>query len=315
MSTLFHEMCRTCATQSNNLINIFDEREHGKTLAEKIFFCTQMLMKEQIDRPSRICDRCVIKLEGAYNFYNLVKNSENTFQRLYHSKRLPSDSDENEERADVPIEKIEIDQDDNFVDQSTTECDPDGNDIVIEKDKRNPVKVNAKVKKIQAPTQSKNSLCRKNIKANQNQIFECYKCKEKLSSFWKTHIHLKKHDAEEKFKCVVCGMRFVQWDEFNQHMCQGTDIKCAYCDEIFVATNSLLNHLDRAHDEKTLFKCEKCGRFFSMLLLKEIHMVQQHLNENTEDIKPFVCKTCKKGFGSKISLKSHEEIHSDEKRE
>lgn len=172
----------------------------------------------------------------------------------------------------------------------------------------------ARADKTRRKTQYKNTLVKKSIKETKIQQFECYKCKQSLSSLWKISVHLKQHDAEEKFKCIVCGMRFIQWKMFNQHLCQGISIKCSYCDELFTTTTSLLNHLDQSHEEKTLFKCDKCGRFFSMLILKQIHMLQQHLDEQTADNKPFVCKICKKGFGTKVSLRNHEEIHSDEKR-
>lgn len=318
MSFELNETCRTCATKSNNLINIFEERDYGGTLVDKIFVCTQMLIKEQFDRPSGICNSCKTRLEDAYDFYILVKNSEKTFKVLNYNDTLQSICVKTEEPIEALEVKFEINQVDvNFMEQTTTASVLSQSiDLKSEnqKDEFDITRVEAKADKKRQKSQDKNTLVKKSIKENQIQHYECYKCKQSLSSLWKTSVHLKQHDAEEKFKCFVCGMRFIQWEMFNQHLCQGTSIKCSYCDEIFTTTISLLNHLDQSHDEKTLFKCEKCGRFFSMLILKQIHMLQQHLDEHTVDNKPFVCKICKKGFGTKGSLRSHEEIHSDEKR-
>lgn len=307
MSLNFNEMCRTCANKSNSLINIFEEKEHEETLAYKIFICTQIIIKNQTDRPSRICANCIQALQSAYDFHNLVESSEKTFEQLQHVSTLALTNEENTETLE-DFMKIEIDQDDSFVeDKITTTVTFDYSDLNLSKIDASTIIKREKMK-------NKKILRRKANKEKKTQFFECYKCKQQLSSFWKTQVHLKQHDAEEKFKCIVCGIRFIQSENFDRHLCQGTDIKCAYCDEKFAATITLLNHLDQSHEAKTLMKCEKCGRFFSMPLLKQIHMLQHHSGESTEDNKPFVCTTCNKGFATKISLRNHEEIHSDEKR-
>lgn len=300
-----NELCRTCITKSCDLQNLFEIGEHGESLADKIFACTQILIRKQIDRPSKICNNCSIQLNLAYDFQNLVKNSEKSFQKLLCSAVEINDGNTN--LLDVFEMKLEIDQERTFVDETKPAPIPfefwDINPVNIDEHK---IKKRKRVKK-------KEILIKKRISDKRSKWFECYKCKQQLSSFWKTSVHLKQHDAEEKFKCIVCGIRFILWEDFSRHLCQGSHIKCAYCDETFVATIALLNHLDISHDEKTLFKCEKCAQFLSMSLLKQFHMTQ-HLIERTDDKKPYMCNVCNKGFGTKISLRNHEEIHSDEKR-
>lgn len=308
-------LCRTCTTKSRDLQNLFQIVEHGETLADKIFTCTRLLIQEQIDRPSNICNKCFSLLKSAFEFHNLVKNCESTFQKLINPVENVDVNETKTHILDILEFKTEKDQERAFMDQTISESNPYEyrdykqeifDEHQIEQKTFLNLKKTERLRKKDITIKKRNS--EKNFKC-----FECYKCKKPLTSLWKTSVHLKQHDAEEKFKCNVCGVRFILWEDFSRHLCQGTNINCAYCDKTFVATIALLNHLDISHNEKTLFKCEKCAQFFSMALLKQYHM-SQHLIERTEESKPFVCKICNKGFGTKISLRNHEEIHSDEKR-
>lgn len=309
------EMCRICMKISQSLECLFDNSENGKTLADKLLFCTRISIEERMDRPTKICNRCTVELERAYEFHNLVRNSEAAYQELMLSTTNRIEIDE----ENVNLFKIfEVKLEENRCNRlrkplSPSEvCDIDpimGNkqapisNITEQKDKKayNSTSRNQLQKPIETTKHSKN------VKPKE---FQCYKCKEQFTSFSKTSFHLKQHDAEEKFKCIVCGSRFILWEEYSRHLCQGSSIQCSYCNETFFATAPLIDHLEHWHDVKTLFKCEKCGHFFSMLLLKQYHMVQ-HSNEGS---KPFVCKVCGKGFGSRSSLRNHEDIHSDDRR-
>lgn len=305
-----NELCRICTTNGHNMRDLFEAKDHGKTIADRIFSCTQILIQEKTDRPSRICGECTDQLETAYKFYNLVRKSEETYQNLLFSNCREI------EKIVNPVEvlevKIEIDDDKSFADQikpNTSQFEFEA----VEKESQRTSRGNTTASKMTKNPKHKNSSTQKRLKAATR--FECYKCRAQMTSFWKTSVHLKQHDAEEKFKCIVCGIKYILWDDFSQHLCQGFAIQCSYCDESFVSTIALLNHLDISHDEKTLYKCEKCAQFFSMALLRQYHMAHaHHLNEKSDESKPFVCKTCKKGFRSKVSLRNHEEIHSDQKQ-
>lgn len=307
------KMCRICTSTFEESRNLFEYSDNGQTLADKIFICTQVFIQDQADRPIRICENCCIKLERACEFQNLVRNSEQLFQSILfsisHTKHNTTLDEievklEEEQEADKKlVEEIicnEVSRIGSVI-ENERPARRFGTHHVTESDKK--VKSNERTKRKSAGT-----------KDSTDQVFECYKCRERFTSFWKTSSHLKRHDAEEKYKCIVCGVRFILIDEFGRHLCQGCSIQCAYCSESFLATTSLLDHLEHSHAEKTLFKCEKCGHFFSMLLLKQYHMALQHSNEESDESKLFVCKICKKRFGTKMSLRNHEEIHSDDKR-
>lgn len=314
------ELCRICVAKSINMRNLFEKTEDGDTLAIKIFVCTQVCISHQFDRPSSICNGCAKQLENSYRFHKLVENSEKNFlEMLSPAVHLMKIDEVKSNPLEIVELKMELDQGSTFSEQtdagsylsnlsiSRPEINEDPPPEEKSRIKSNPAK--EKAKQI-ANKRAKEYKRNKEFKAKN---YECYKCKERFPSLWKTSVHMKQHDAEEKFKCIVCSSRFVLWDEFSRHLCQGSSIQCAYCSETFFATVALLDHLERSHDEKTLFKCERCARFYSMALLKQYHMMQ-HVDVETEDTKPFACKTCKKRFATKMSLRNHEEIHSDKKR-
>lgn len=320
----FDELCRTCTKKSYNMQNLFDDISNGETLAQRIYLCSQIHITQQIDRPSKICNQCVYQLEQAYEFYESVKNSEQRFQKML---LMPTENPQIYKKGTpIPAEmvevKMELQHSDNIIEHDST-ITPIANivDVIVdvkeEQNEYDSLELEPIVKKQrkQTTTTKKRAaiLVEKRSRGKHpNRTFECYRCKEQFPSSWKTSVHLRQHYAAEKFKCNICGVRFIVWDDYNRHLCQGTSIACSYCNETFYATNALLNHLDHSHDEKTLFKCQKCAQFYSMELLKQIHM-QQHIEIESEDSKPYGCSVCKKRFSTRLSLRNHKEIHSEEK--
>lgn len=329
----FDELCRTCTKKSYDMQNLFDASQDGVTLAEKIHLCSQIQIAKQIDRPSKICCECAYKLEQAYAFYESVRNSEQIFRKmtLIPVKNLDNCTKERPIPAEMVEVKMELQHIDNIIENdSTTSLIADIGDVIIDVDVKEeeeeqteydsleiepPIKKQRKQTAITTPTKSKRtttSVEKRGKEKHASRSFECYRCKEKFFSAWKTSVHLRQHYAAEKFKCNVCGARFIVWDDYNRHLCQGTSIACSYCNETFDTTVALLSHLDNSHDEKTLFKCQNCAQFYSMELLKQIHM-QQHIEVESEDSKPYGCNVCKKRFSTRLSLRNHKEIHTEEK--
>lgn len=313
----FDELCRICTRPSRNLKSLFANSElHGMTLVDKIRSCTQILIREQMDRPSKICNSCAIELDRTYEFHILVRSSETNFQKLVLSQQMTHIT-ENIHSVEMVEVKLEEDNSSALTEQISL-CEVRAIEPLNLKNEdlenniatSNIIKNCGKGKNIEKIKKQQNQQpkCSKDVKPK---VYECYKCKVQFPSFWKTSICLKQHDAEEKYKCTVCGSRFILCEEFNRHLCQGSSIQCSYCSETFFATAPLLEHLEHSHDEKTLFKCEKCGVFYSMLLLKQYHMAK---HANDAGCRPFVCEICKKGFATRVSLRCHESIHSDEKR-
>lgn len=138
--------------------------------------------------------------------------------------------------------------------------------------------------------------------------FRCNLCKLELE----TEEALNNHQIEHKNyrKCEICKINANP----ETHLCSTENsILCEYCDESFTVTTKLLKHLEEAHEQKKLHRCEKCPKFFSMIRLRELHM-EQHMNEPCQA--QFICKICSKNFANKNGLYIHTKYsHMNDKRE
>lgn len=137
--------------------------------------------------------------------------------------------------------------------------------------------------------------------------FQCYICKATFRTQREVKLHLRQHVAARDKKCEICDEMLTS-NELNQHICDmGSSIDCEYCSSSFNATAKLLQHLENEHDDKTLYRCKKCHRFFATERLRDLHE-ERHKDQP----KPFICDVCSKGFADKKLLRKHLEIHSTE---
>lgn len=137
--------------------------------------------------------------------------------------------------------------------------------------------------------------------------FECYLCKIKVGNYHAIRRHMTQQHERDK-KCDVCKMPLTS-NELKMHLC-GTEktIDCDYCKQQFSATVDILKHLDDAHAQKRLYRCENCPTFFPMPILKEYHAAQHVVVP-----KLFICEICSKRFATNNSLRLHMDTHNAEK--
>lgn len=117
--------------------------------------------------------------------------------------------------------------------------------------------------------------------------------KPKLNQVVSTHVQVKNK------QCSVCESRLTII-ELGNHLCNSDEkeIVCEYCSVSFSTTITLLEHIN-IHDQK-LYKCEKCPKFFPMIRLKELHMLNHKFEPKT-----FICKICSQSFVNESRLKAH----------
>lgn len=154
---------------------------------------------------------------------------------------------------------------------------------------------------------------KKKVKSNKGEddtfSYECYKCHQSLKSSAALRKHMKQHNDGTPHECKVCGM-FLSTVQFDQHLCRGSEIQCEYCLEKFVATNSILFHLDECHkNQQNLRKCTGCSKLYPMKALLEWHLVQHNDME-----KPWTCHICQRGFRAKYLLQKHRYTHNSARR-
>lgn len=160
--------------------------------------------------------------------------------------------------------------------------------------------------------------------------------------------HVKNHDENEIFQtCKICSEVQPSERHLKMHLRSvHRRYECEYCDVVYVALNSLNNHIRKKHSDKPqppihpLAKlpseriCEYCGRQFGskQVLNKHkrfVHLqqrpygctecsktykakdkLQSHMNSAHLNVRPHVCETCARGFFDKKTLKQHMRTHN-----
>lgn len=139
--------------------------------------------------------------------------------------------------------------------------------------------------------------------------FECYICKIRMTRIADVKNHIKQHGYYNK-RCEVCYKQFISSEEQRLHMCGTIEvsgpIKCEYCSGSFQAISQLLAHLDCEHDNRTMYRCQKCPKFFGMKQLVDLH------EKYHPEVKPFACEQCCWRFGNQEKLNRHLLTHSNE---
>lgn len=133
--------------------------------------------------------------------------------------------------------------------------------------------------------------------------FECHICKDKIDNITDLEKHMETHARNNQ--CKICKAHLTL-DELNAHLCgKEKNISCEYCDEKFLSTIKLLDHLKTEHEKKKLYRCHKCTSFFPMILLRHYHMAQ-HENDLP---KKYLCNICGKRFAKYAVLNYHRRSH------
>lgn len=112
--------------------------------------------------------------------------------------------------------------------------------------------------------------------------FICETCNTNFKKVLDYIVHLRLHNSEEEFSCVLC--------EFKTN-----------------SINDITNHVNSIHGQNYKYKCKECGKGFHML-----SWFREHKNYHTGD-KPFECDLCLKRFVYSRYLTAHKNnIHNED---
>lgn len=179
------------------------------------------------------------------------------------------------------------------------------------------------------------------------QAFRCEVCDATVYSAYKYSIHLYQHDKQAGYKCPLCdfkrnkksavmvhikrvhlgrftykckhcgkGFDYIQWykEHENSHVTSQT-VSCVVCKKEYAYTKYLLYHQLNSHrvltvDPKMENRCKICGKSFDRNRLLVIHM---RIHQNSKVKPSHLCEHCGMSFKTAASLKSHSDVHSEEK--
>ncbi|XP_050344426.1 zinc finger protein 626-like isoform X2 [Nymphalis io] len=159
-------------------------------------------------------------------------------------------------------------------------------------------------------SQDKLSVHKKNVHFR-NPV-KCVHCLRLFVSDYYLNRHMKrKHDADKKFICAICGRGFAFKGELsshnknvhNKHLKPKKQYKCKFCNKLYKCAKSVIVHERSAHTGQRPAVCSVCGSsFYHDDYLKE-HM-RLHTGET-----PFKCPICDRGYAQRCNMKSHLRIH------
>lgn len=108
--------------------------------------------------------------------------------------------------------------------------------------------------------------------------------------------------------CELCHT-YLTITELNVHLCgKETSVKCEYCDKTFIGANKLFEHVTSIHDNRKLYRCDECGKFLPMQILRDYHMMQHSIGVS------FKCSMCPKTFTKRRHHADHERYHKQKER-
>ena len=97
---------------------------------------------------------------------------------------------------------------------------------------------------------------------------KCNQC-DKVFAWASTLVsHLKSHSGEKRFKCGICGRKFLHLNSLRSHTVNRHTVNgkftCVVCKECFNEATDLIFHM-KTHNEQESVKCTRCYSFFTSL--------------------------------------------------
>ncbi|XP_057655899.1 gastrula zinc finger protein XlCGF58.1-like [Diorhabda carinulata] len=117
-----------------------------------------------------------------------------------------------------------------------------------------------------------------------------------------------------KYACAICGKRFPQKGNYDQHMKRHAGDKqhiCHICQKPFITSSELKRHVN-LHSNVKAFTCEYCQREYKTLRTLNAHVRRSHTigEKPQEKEKKYVCHICPSQFYDKQKLSRHLYCHS-----
>ncbi|XP_071581275.1 uncharacterized protein [Temnothorax nylanderi] len=163
--------------------------------------------------------------------------------------------------------------------------------------------------------------------------FKCPKCPKVYRSKRYLNEHLFKHEGIKKnFPCDTCGKIFhspVGMREHMRRLHKSNSLACEVCRYRLSSKEALEKHHETVHLHdyvcdichkklkskqklrghimshlKSKFNCPKCPNVF-----KRKQCLNEHLLSKHEGIRKYECSICKKSFGYRSQLTSHQKVH------
>ncbi|KAL7037037.1 hypothetical protein ACKWTF_009045 [Chironomus riparius] len=313
-------LCRVCMANdwNGNLMPIFQDA--GNRTASDIFTISGVQVVDFPSCPALICLKCIEDLSRAIIFRNRCKSSDqflrDTLVNENNHQTCQAQSYDNFEFKNeqdvlnsIKIEPIEIET---FFEYPTINAEAILNENSLDDDQDDVI-------------------LKEELTSANRKKFKCIHCDQLLSSehALKHHlnaIHGTQQKPEKQFTCEICGKTFVFKSKYTRHFRtvhielkeSNEIIGCQYCMKQFDQRTALKDHIRYKHEVYD-FKCDKCGKLFTLKNKLSKHFKESHLKgsklrkqrikKEPKEVQCFPCVVCGKICASKTFLKVHEKSH------
>ncbi|XP_041973677.1 gastrula zinc finger protein XlCGF57.1-like [Aricia agestis] len=306
--TNFHALCRLCLCKSNLSISIFSsapDESSDSTVTSKITECFELQMDPNDGLPTRICYKCLYKVEKCSKFRLQCIQSESRLKQITGRVKSELDTSSSTESYKYNTQDgHKIKTEDYIVEDSVVMVVDPSLDYDSSEESENVDH--------QETEQAEQDQTVENDLPTPEQFFKnvfmCQYCDQAFITMEKCKEHEQCcHDPNLPFKCIECSLVFAERSQYVGHCKQvhGSDkpYHCPECDKSFGRRSDLRKH-SIVHTGIRPYQCHYCFKSFSRNtnLSKHLRIHSGH--------KPHVCPLCPRSFVAKGDLQRHVLVHS-----
>lgn len=273
-------ICRVCLEESGDLKS-FEEKLMKNVEISKCYEDLTTIKVKSCEIQSKICLKCLEKLEISYNFKQQCLINDLEYQKIVEGKFESTEKDTDSVEKEFSSELTRRRKD-----QTKKETNNKRNSGIKDKTKNPKEKL---------------------LKKEERQYFCSFCGKQFSNSNYRTNHEHQVHIKNQKFICDICGRIYHNKSKIADHLRRhigSRDFKCDQCDSCFVVRQGLLNHKKFVHNliPKNV-SCPHCDlKFFTQAHLR-LH-VKNHFQDRA-----YECLICGKSYRHKNSLVEHSREH------
>lgn len=276
--------------------------------------------------PALICNKCISRLNIAYQFKQQCESSDSRLRQYFNSlQQLPPAPDLTGFTLEIKKDNLTFDdqiqhqqqqqpqQQQQQPEQQITTAILQIPQQIIEAGTSQPVKKEDDILKTETEI-GNNGLDIKNEdakeKKKQTKQHQCDTCGKVFRTKPGLIHHIRIHTGERPYLCHLCNKRFINGGHLHTHMRTHTGEKnhvCSACSKAFATAQQLTKHTIAIHTSERPYGCTYCMKRFASSSNLNTH-IKIHTGE-----KNYHCDQCGKAFSTKGQLYQHMLVHTGEK--